>query len=40
MEIAGGRAIDCVVAEALDTETYSPFKGNMDIDKLKSLIEE
>ena len=40
VEIAGGRAIDCVVAEALDTETYSPFKGNMDIDKLKSLIEE
>ncbi|NLY77396.1 MAG: tryptophanase [Tissierellia bacterium] len=40
VEIAGARAIDCVVPEALDTETYSPFKGNMDTKKLVELIEE
>ncbi|NLX62763.1 MAG: tryptophanase [Tissierellia bacterium] len=40
VELAGARAIDCVVAEALDTETYSPFKGNMDTKKLVELIEE
>ncbi|NLK42786.1 MAG: tryptophanase [Tissierellia bacterium] len=39
VEIAGARAIDCVVAEALDTETYTPFKGNMDTEKLVGLIE-
>ena len=39
VELAGARAIDCVVPEALDTETYYPFKGNMDTDKLKKLIE-
>ena len=40
VELAGARAIDCVVAEALDTETYSPFKCNMDTKKLVELIEE
>ncbi len=40
VEIAGARAVDCVVAEALDTETYAPFKGNMDNEKLKMLIKE
>lgn len=40
VEIAGARAIDCVVPEALDTEAYSPFKGNMDTDRLRKLIEE
>ncbi len=40
VELAGARAIDCVVPEALDTETYSPFKGNMDTKKLVDLIEE
>ncbi|WP_025641532.1 tryptophanase [Schnuerera ultunensis] len=40
VEIAGARAIDCVVPEALDTETYSPFKGNMDTKRLKKLIAE
>ncbi|MFA5577112.1 MAG: tryptophanase [Tissierellaceae bacterium] len=40
VEIAGARAIDCVVPEALDTVSYSPFKGNMDIERLKKLIEE
>lgn len=39
VELAGARAIDCVVPEALDTEVYSPFKGNMDTEKLVELIE-
>lgn len=40
VEIAGARAVDCVVAEALDTESYAPFKGNMDNGRLVQLIEE
>lgn len=40
VEIAGARAVDCVVAEALDTESYAPFKGNMDNVRLVQLIEE
>lgn len=39
VEIAGARAIDCVIPEALDTVTYHPFKGNMDISRLRTLIE-
>lgn len=38
VEIAGARAVDCVVAEALDTVSYAPFKGNMDLEKLETLI--
>jgi len=40
VEIAGARAVDCVVPEALDTESYAPFKGNMDNERLVKLIEE
>jgi len=40
VEIAGARAVDCVVKEALDTESYAPFKGNMDNERLVELIEE
>ena len=40
VEISGARAIDCVVPEALDTVTFNPFKGNMDIPRLRKLIEE
>lgn len=40
VEIAGARAVDCVVKEALDTESYAPFKGNMDNERLVKLIEE
>lgn len=40
VELAGARAIDCVVPVALDTVTYDPFKGNMDISRLKELIQE
>lgn len=40
VEIAGGRAIDCVVPEAEDTASEASFKGNMDIENLRRLIEE
>ena len=39
VEIAGARAIDCVVEEAKDHTLRAPFKGNMDIEKLRGLIE-
>lgn len=38
VEIAGARAIDCVIEECFDTETYHPFKGNFDIKKLEEII--
>ncbi len=31
VELAGGRAVDCPIAEAMDTTTYHPFKGNFDL---------
>lgn len=40
VELAGARAIDCVVKEALDTSSYAPFKGNMDLLRLQELIHE
>ena len=40
VELTGARAIDCIVPEALDTKTYAPFKGNMDILRLEELIKE
>ncbi|MCL2591787.1 MAG: tryptophanase [Defluviitaleaceae bacterium] len=40
VEIAGARAIDCVVAEALDTTSPYDFKGNMDNARLVELIKE
>ena len=40
VEVAGARAIDCTVPEALDTTAYFDFKGNMDCTKLKKLISE
>ncbi|MBI9105705.1 MAG: tryptophanase [Spirochaetales bacterium] len=38
VELAGARAIDCVVPEAGDPSKRVPFKGNMDVEKLESLI--
>lgn len=38
VEIAGARALDCTIGEALDTETYHPFKGNFDLERLEELI--
>lgn len=40
VELAGARAIDCVVEEAKDPTKRAPFKGNMDVEKLERLINE
>ena len=40
VEIAGARAVDCVVAEAKDPKVRADFKGNMDNVKLEQLINE
>jgi len=38
VELAGARALDCTIPEALDTTTYHPFKGNFDLPKLEEII--
>ncbi len=38
IEYAKGRAVDCVIDEAYDTEIDHPFKGNIDTNKLSELI--
>ncbi|MGL6115558.1 MAG: tryptophanase [Cetobacterium sp.] len=38
VELAGARAIDCVVPEAKNPEIRANFKGNMDIEKLEKII--
>jgi tryptophanase len=40
VELAGARALDCVVEIAKDPSHRAPFKGNMDIAKLEKLISE
>ena len=40
VELAGARAIDCVVEEAKHPSVRAPFKGNMDVEKLEKLIQE
>lgn len=40
VELAGARAIDCVVQEAKNPDLRAPFKGNMDTEKLQALIQE
>ena len=40
VEHAGGRTIDCVVEAAKDMNNTSKFKGNLDVDRLKKIIEE
>lgn len=40
VERAGARAIDCVIDACFDMDTYHPFKGNFDVDKLVEIIEE
>ncbi len=37
-ELAGGTFVDVVVPEGHDPENESPFKGNVDLDKLADLI--
>ncbi len=38
VELAGARAIDCVIDACYDVETYHPFKGNFDTEKLAEII--
>ena len=38
VELAGGRALDCNIKEAEDPTVRLPFKGNMDVENLKALI--
>ncbi len=40
VELAGARAIDCVVEEAKDPTKRSKFKGNMDVKKMEEIIKE
>ena len=40
VELAGARALDCVIDECFDTENYHPFKGNFDLKGLVNIIEE
>lgn len=40
VELAGARAVDCVVPEAKDPSRRAPFKGNMDVPRLERLIAE
>ncbi|UCG10265.1 MAG: tyrosine phenol-lyase [Dehalococcoidia bacterium] len=37
-ELAGGTFVDVIIDEAHDPANLHPFKGNIDLDKLKSLI--
>lgn len=38
--LAGGRPVDLVCPEGLDTTTYADFKGNMDVPALRAFIAE
>jgi len=40
VELAGARAIDCVVKECFETEIYHDFKGNFDLEKLNEIIKD
>ncbi len=38
-ELAGGKVLELFNGETLNTQSTCPFKGNMDLDKLKAAIE-
>ena len=40
IEFRGAIAVDCIIDEAFDTEIQHPFKGNIDLKKLKKVLEE
>ncbi len=40
VELSGARAIDCVVPIAKKPSERAPFKGNMDVERLESLLKE
>ena len=40
VELCGGKPIDLVCEDALDTKNYAPFKGNMDLKKMEAFIKE
>lgn len=39
-ELAGGTFVDIIIDEAHDSTDQHPFKGNVDLDKVQSLIDE
>lgn len=39
-EYAGGKFVDVIIDDAHDPTSLHPFKGNIDLDKLRSLIDE
>lgn len=38
--LLGAKPVDIVVAEAMDTQAFAPFKGNMDLEKTEAYINE
>jgi len=40
IEFRKATAVDCTIDEASDTSSSHPFKGNIDIDKLKKVLQE
>ncbi len=38
IEFRKARAVDCTIAEAFDTTITHPFKGNLDIEKLETVL--
>ncbi len=39
-ELAGGTFVDVIIDEAHDSDNEHPFKGNIDLDKLKQVIDQ
>ena len=40
VEYLGGTAVDIVIEEGLDPSSHHPFKGNMNLERLRQLLEE